>query len=267
MRGVVVVALFAACGRLGFDPAAEEGTVKSDGAPVVDSAFDAAIGSGSYTVSETTAPYAMPADAQPIPGFSSAADEDNFELALPFPFVFYGVTYSTAFANVNGFVTFGPPPAAADSFPNDCPFDATAPDAMIAVFWDDLLAKDSVATAAMSTATIGTAPDRAFVIEWHDLDAFFRAGTGNNNFSQGIKVTQQVVLHESGAIDLHYGPRTPPTQDRDCGLQRHEGCSATVGLEASGGQLSTLVQCGTETGPIAPFSPLVEGRLIRFVPN
>jgi hypothetical protein len=267
MRGVALLALLVGCGRFGFDPT--EGVTKGDDGSVIADAttVDLPSGTGTYAVTEMTVPYAAPANALVVPGFDMTADDNSFEIALPFPFVFYGVPFTTAFANTNGFLTFGAAPASADSFANDCPLDETAPDALIAVFWDDLLFKDTVTTTALSTAVAGTAPDRTFTIEWRDLDAFFRAGTGNNNFSQGIKVTQSIVLHETGVIDLHYGPRTAPNTDRDCGLTRHEGCSATVGLEASGSGLTTPIQCGTETGPAGTFTPLVEGRLIRFTPN
>lgn len=271
MRGVVVLALLGGCGRFGFDPsAAGDGgsTVKPDGAALVDGdpLVDSPIGFGSYTVVDTTVPYASPAGAQPIAGFTADADDDNFALPLPFTFVFFGIPYTSVTASVNGFLTFGVPPVGVDSYENECPFDTTAPDATIAVFWDDLVASQ-LGTPAMATATLGTAPDRAFVVEWRDLDAFYRAGSGNNSFSQGILVTQQVVLHESGAIDLHYGPRTAPAQDKDCGLARHEGCSASVGIEAPGSPIATPIQCGTALGPQAGFAPLVDGRKITLTPN
>jgi len=238
------------------DPAAP------DGAP----GFDAQIGTGSYTVIESTAPYDSPASAQPIPGFAVGSDDQGFVLALPFTFVFYGIPYTSVIASVNGFLTFGAAPSQVESYRNDCPFDATAPDAVIAVFWDDLVSPSSLPNGAMSFASEGSPPDR-FTIEWRDLDAFYQAGNGNNAFSQGMRTTHEVVLHADGSIDLHYGPRTPPTQDKDCGLTRHQGCSATVGLEAPGGMSSVPIQCGTSAGWLTSFAPVVDGRLITFVPN
>jgi hypothetical protein len=74
------------------------------------------------------------------------------------------------------------------------------------------------------------------------------------------------VLHENGVIELDYGPRTPPVYDKDCGLDRHRGCSATVGIEASGGVNAITHQCGTSAGAVPPFTPIDEGLRITFTP-
>ena len=82
-----------------------------------------------------------------------------------------------------------------------------------------------------------------------------------------MRVTQKLVLHQTGAIELHYGPRTTTTVNKDCGLDRPRGCSATVGIEASGGASSLMIQCGTAAGPLPGYSPINEGRLITFTPT
>jgi hypothetical protein len=273
MRGVVVLTLLVGCGRYGFSngvpDALDESSQKADASPAIDAdpTIDTPIGMGSYAITETVSPYTAPTNAQPIPAFTIDSDEEAFPLPLPFTFTFYSVPYTNVSASVNGFLTFGAMPTSVESYLNDCPFDGSAPDAMIAVFWDDLLSPDAMPNGTMSTSVEGAAPDRRFTVEWRDLDAFYQAGGGNNFFSQGVRVTQKVVLHEDGRIDLHYGPRTQPTQNKDCGLARHLGCSATVGLEAAGNTLSTFVQCGTAVGPMAGYGPLDDGRLITFTPN
>jgi hypothetical protein len=278
-RGVAVFALLCGCGRLGFDaPAVVVGG--GDDAPAADPdgqptdvsfdgvlAIDGPIGMGSYNVSEADETYVDPVGLTPVPGFVLGADDENYTLALPFTFRFYGVDYTSVTASMNGYLTFGTPATDVDSYVNDCPNDGTTPDATIAVFWDDLYANAAVPTAMMSTALEGTSPDRKLTVEWKDMDAFYRAGSGNNAFSQGIVVTQKIVLLESGAIELRYGPRTPPAQNRDCGLERDRGCSATVGLEAPGGTLTTPVQCGSAAGAGPGYTPLTDRRVIRFVPN
>src|SRR5205085_897913 len=139
------------------------------------------------------------------------------------------------------------------------------PDAMIAVFWDDLLASAMYdPRGSITFLAEGTAPDRRFTIEWKDLDAFYKQGS--NYFGQKLRVTHKLVLFETGTIELDYGPRTPPTYDKDCGLDRHRGCSATIGIEASGGASAITQQCGTSTGPMAPFTPIDEGTRITFTP-
>ena len=100
------------------------------------------------------------------------------------------------------------------------------------------------------------------------MNASKASAEGSNAFAQGVRVTQALVLHETGTIEMHYGPRTAPkTLNRDCGADRHRGCSATIGLEASGSTLFKNVQCGTSTGPGPGYTPIDEGRLFTYTPS
>lgn len=274
-RAVLLVGLVTGCGRLGFDasgltsdggkPSAKPDAsgIARDAGPVIDTPP----GMGSYTVTQTTAPYTL-LSGEPVPGFAVGADDENYALALPFSFVFYGVPYSQLTVSVNGYVTFGSPVTGTATSDNPCPLAGAPPDATVAVFWDDLYASDTAPLGALSYAYGGAAPDRTLTIEWRDMDAFYTAGGGNNAFTQGVRVTQEVVLHETGVIEMHYGPRTPPTNaNKDCGPDRHRGCSATVGLEAPGTTVLANVQCGTSAGPGPGYTPIDEGRLITFTPN
>lgn len=281
LRACVLMTLLAGtagCGRAGFDALADGPPALGDAGDVIargdaplipdadPAAPDAAIGSGGYTVAVTTAPYVAPVGGTLVPGFMDGADEETWGVALPFPFTFYGLTYDTVTVSVNGFVTFAVPPTdPVESYDNDCPIDATAPDAMIAVFWDDLFASAMYdPRGSITFLAEGAAPDRRFTIEWKDLDAFYKQGA--NYFGQKMRVTHKLVLFENGAIELDYGPRTPPVYDKDCGLDRHRGCSATVGIEASGGLSSMTQQCGTSAGPTPPFTPIDEGLRITYTP-
>jgi hypothetical protein len=273
-RRAVAIALLASCGRYGFSGddgvAGEAGIAKPDTGQLADAdpTIDAALGVGDYTVIESSAPYILLASPTPIVAAGAGADDELFPLALGFTFTFYGIAYTQALVAANGYVTFGNPPAGADNYTNECPLDATPPDSVIAVFWDDLFASKAVMPyGSIGYVESGVAPDRTITIEWRDMDAFYNAGTGGNNFTQLLDVTQAVVLHENGTIDLHYGPRTAPQRDRDCGLERHLGCSATVGLEAPSTTMTKLVQCGTAGGTKISYTPLVEGRLITFTPQ
>ena len=269
---MVTCALASACGRVGFDesapPPGELG--KPDAAPAIDAdpTIDAPIGMGSYAIGETTAPYVVLDTADVVPGFEPGTDEGAYDLVLPFTFTYYGIAYTKISIHTNGYVSFGAPAANPEPYENDCPLDASAPDAMIAVFWDDLFASNTVAPfGTMRSLVAGAAPARTLAIEWRDVDAYYHAGTGNNFFSQGVRITQKVVLHETGAIEIHYGPRTGSSSPKDCGTQRHVGCSATVGLRAPSSAVLQMVQCGSELGFAASATPLVEGRLITFTPT
>lgn len=267
----------AGCGRLGFVPAVpddaavapDDGAVnKPDGqGSTVDApTIDAAPGTGSYLVTQTTAPYTL-LTGTAFPGFAAGvSDDDNFPLTLPFTFTFYGRAFTQLAVNVNGFVTFEFPPTGTETYMNECPFDPTTPNATIAVFWDDLTALTKAPPGAMSYLFDGTSPDRRLTVEWRDLDAYYQQNA-NNAFQSNLRVTEQLVLHETGTIEMHYGPRTAPTVTKDCGIDRHRGCSATVGLEGPAGSPTQMVQCGTAAGPMAGYTPIDDGRLITYVPQ
>lgn len=271
--------LLAACGRRGFgspdggsggddrgggddaqdpDAALAPDAVQPDAAPVAD-----------YTVTSGTTPYTSLPGAAVVPGFVVGADDDSYAMTLPFAFPLYGTSYATIQINVNGFVTFGPAPTGLDAYINDCPLDATTPSATIAVFWDDLFSNSTTApSGSVDYAQSLTTADRWFAVEWRDLDAYYQAGGGNNHFSQNMRVTHQLVLHESGVIEMKYGPRVAPSLDRDCGLARHRGCSATIGIEAAGNSPTRTVQCGTDANALSPgFTPIDVDRTITFTPN
>ena len=262
--GIAALALVAACGRMGFDEQPQDDISKPDESSRVDadSTIDSPIGMGAYTLTESMAPYTVLDGVPALADFVPGEDERVHALALPFTFTFYGIAYDNVSVHTNGYITFGPPAPA--TYGNDCPLDTSGPDAMIAVFWDDLFASKMI----MPFGTIRAVTSPASVeIEWHDMDAYYRAGDGNNFFSQGMRTTQKIVLHPAGKIDLHYGPRTGSTTTKDCGTNRYVGCSATVGLRAPSSAVLHTVQCGTELGPQAGFAPLVEGRLLRFTPS
>ena len=274
MRGFAAsLLLLAGCGRMGFDASTDAGasaSMKADAAPIGDGGgaitIDAPPGSGSYTLTDGTAAY-VPLNGAVVPGFAVLADDENYTMALPFTFRFYGIDYTSVTISMNGYLTFDTPVTGAETENNDCGLDSSPPGATIAVFWDDLYANNTApSTGALSYLADGTAPDRRFTVEWRDMDAYYPAG--NNAFSQGVRVTHEVVLHETGTIEMRYGPRTPPAYpNKDCGADRHRGCSATIGLEASGSQLFDNDQCGTSTGPGPGYTPIDDGRMFTFVPN
>jgi hypothetical protein len=266
-----------ACGRWGFSevvdaqggdavPGDGPSTTKmADAFSSIDAApqIDSPPGVGTYTVAQGSAAYVLLAGSA-VPGFAVGADDQNYVVPLPFTFTYYGVAYTSVTVSVNGYLTFGPQASGSDTYQNDCPLDTTPPDAMIAVFWDDL--ESDPITAPAGYITYATTPS-SIAIEWKDMDGFYRAGSGNNVFAQGMRVTQQVVLHDTGEIEMLYGPRTAPTRNHDCGLDRHRGCSATVGLEAPASTAFSNVQCGSDGGPGPGYVPIDEGRTITFTPS
>ncbi len=273
-RPLLALALFAGCGRLGFD--AVDGGGKGDGDGAADADVDAVgdasldgINLADYTVTTVTGqPYAALPGALAVPGFLTTADDESYAMTMPFTFRLYGVPYTQINISANGFVTFDVAPTGFETWLNDCPLDTTTPAATIAVFWDDLVSNTTTApSATMTYAQDLSGADHWFAIEWRDFDAYYIAGGGNNHFAQGVRVTQQLVLHESGVIEMKYGPRSAPTIARDCGLARHQGCSATVGVEAEGNAPTKTIQCGSATGTVGMFTAIDPGRVVTLTPQ
>ena len=115
-------------------------------------------------------------------------DDSAASIVLPFEFPFYGVTSNKLRVSNNGAVLF-------DALTGEVSYLnqplTTAPDNFIAPFWDDL---DSVA-GNVYWKTIGTAPNRRVVIEWHDRP--------HRNGAPGA-ITFELVLSENGNLAFQY---------------------------------------------------------------
>src|SRR5262249_26004039 len=137
-----------------------------------------------------------------------SGDDASTAVGLPFPFFFYGSTYSRAFVTTNGNLNFL---AANSSFSNVAIPATPAPNAAIYPFWDDLLVD---ANTSMRTMTAGTAPNRTFLIEWRNATFFGNAA---------LRIDFEAELSENGSIVFRYRNLGPD--------QRELGSSATVGIE------------------------------------
>jgi hypothetical protein len=160
----------------------------------------------------------------------------------------------------NGYLTFDSAAVpASEQFNNDCPLDQSAPDDLVAVFWEDLYPRDATAF-ALRYKSEGTAPNRTFSVEWVNFDIYESApceGPQQACNGLGAAVTHMAVLHENGDIEFHYGPRTSPTNPLQC-EQQHLGCSATIGLRSLNGTFDADPS-SCNTGDIA------EGDVIYWV--
>ena len=138
-------------------------------------------------------------------------DEFAGRLRLPFSFPFYGASYDAVFLSDNGYLNF----LAADQynpFPVGIPSTGT-PNAAIYALWQDLYLD---AGSEIDSQTLGSAPNRTFVIEFSGIRSF--SGTGRLSF--------EVKLHEDGTIDLLYGGNPADPGD---------GRNAGVGIENATG--------------------------------
>jgi subtilisin family serine protease len=138
-------------------------------------------------------------------------DEIAGRLRLPFAFDFYGESYQQVYVAENGYVNFLAPDAGF-FIPTAIPASGT-PNAAIYPFWMDLYITD---VGAIDSDTVGTAPNRAFVIEYSDVRVL---GTAT-------LLDFEIKLWENGTIDLLYGSNAANPGD---------GRTATVGIENATG--------------------------------
>ena len=148
-------------------------------------------------------------------------DDQNVNVTIPFPFTYYGQTSTDARICTNGWVELGQT-AGTCSFSNGAIPSTARPNAVYP-FWDDLVVD---ADASIRTATLGTAPNRRFVIEWRNVRFF------SSPVDLTRRLTFNVVLHENGEILTQY------KEIADDGRER--GDSATIGIESGGGTIALM---------------------------
>jgi Malectin domain/Carboxypeptidase regulatory-like domain/Kelch motif/Viral BACON domain len=146
--------------------------------------------------------------------FPLSGDDSFAPVTLPFPFSFYGQTYTSGNVCTNGFITFGT---------GTCPFtnssipSGATPNNAIYPFWDDLFVDPP--TGSMFTSTLSN-PDR-FVIEWRNV-RFFADTTRRMDI--------EVVLYANGQILTQYRNIADDSRER--------GNSATLGIENADGSVA-----------------------------
>lgn len=165
-----------------------------------------------YACSTGTGGYVAASTALALTG-----DAEIKTVDLPFPVTMHGGTFSSATVSTEGLVTFGPSPDKNSLWNNLAMPNRTAPNAIVAPFWDDLYIDSA---ASMWTQTLGTAPNRSFVIEWRNA-RLFDVPTDRLSF--------EVVFHEDGRIGFHYG-----TVDTTW----EQGGAATIGIENASGTVA-----------------------------
>ena len=157
--------------------------------------------SGAYTALTTgrNIVFTATASATADPGLG---DDRNFTLpnnTIPFTFSFNGVGYTGVNINTNGYVTFGTTlPATTDRSGIS---DATLWDGSIAALGKDLCANNNSGTLGeISYQTLGSSPNRKFVIQYAKYRNYSTSTTVTENFNF------QIVLNEtSNKIDIIYG--------------------------------------------------------------
>ncbi len=172
----------------------------------------------------------------------SAADDASEMVPLGFTFVFYGVSYTSAFVGSNGYLTFG---AGDSSFANsDLSTNTNVPVPGVFAFFDDL---DPSSGGTIRYDTFGPPGSRVFVVEFDDVEHF--PGSPNG-------ITFQIRLFEgSNDVEVHYLDPAFASAVFDF------GASATTGVRA-GTAGSPFLQYSNNSAVLDP------GLAIRyFVPR
>ncbi|WP_375579441.1 choice-of-anchor D domain-containing protein [Marivirga tractuosa] len=120
---------------------------------------------------------------------SNVGGDGTAQVPLSFAFEFYGESYSSAFVNANGFVSFQAP-AGANTWTNSQIPTNDNVNNMIAGFWNDIEPQEF--NGAVHYQDFGD----KFIVQWTDATEYF--GSADES------VTFQIVLHDDGNIDIYY---------------------------------------------------------------
>jgi hypothetical protein len=154
-------------------------------------------------------------------------DDGTGPISMGFTFTFIGNDYTDIYISSNGYLTFDP--ADVTDLSDDAIPDATLPNNIIAVAWDDLDPGNGGQPAmnVVRYSTEGTAPNRVFVVEYFNVDQW---PSGNN-------ITTQAQLYEgSNIIEIH---TTTKPDDGGGSTQGIENFDGSDGLAVPGRNAQT----------------------------
>jgi PKD repeat protein len=134
-----------------------------------------------YTFAQSTTTYSS------ITGtalFTTTWDDNVQNLTLPFSFQFNGGTYTAINVSSNGFVTFGTTAPSATSY---TPISATTGyNGAISAFGRDIVANAEACT----YTTLGTAPNRTFVVQWNNARRYSGGGLAGDVLNFQIRLSE-----------------------------------------------------------------------------
>jgi len=151
----------------------------------------------------------------------SLSDDGAQSVTIPFAFSFYGTGSSNLCIGNNGELRLGASDCSSSPYNN-----ATLPSTnlngpAILPYWDDMLPNGTI-----YYATVGTAPNRQFIVEYQNK--FVYGDSGDPTGQTGA--TWEAILNEAdGAVAFQY----QTTSFGGAGANYDNGVSATVGLQAN----------------------------------
>lgn len=192
-----------------------EATVGTNTTTVASFAAAATPAGAGYRLSEQVVPY-TPANGGVL---ALTGDDAYARVSLPFPITLYGQSFSSGWVDTNGLVSFTDPgEPSSDSWPIPSTAGPGEPNAAVYPFWHDWVVD---AEASVRTATVGSAPNRQFIVEWRNVFSYEDPNT---------RVSFEVVFDEAGGFGFAY-------TDLD-GTFLELGGGATIGIENADGTVA-----------------------------
>ncbi|HMI78744.1 MAG TPA: T9SS type A sorting domain-containing protein [Ferruginibacter sp.] len=151
-------------------------------------------------------------------------------IALPFSFRFYGNILNAVNISTNGWVGLGSSNSTTTGYGVALP-NAAAPNNVIHAITSDLTFAGVTNTAVLQYFTVGTVPNRRFVIDYSSIKFFTGSATAN----------VQVILYETtNVVEVHTTSCTNNTEVKAQGIENSTGTVASVAT----GRNNTAVWAG-----------------------
>jgi hypothetical protein len=146
-----------------------------------------------YSFSQTSTSYVAIPTTGATTLHATGWDDGIATATIPFSFYFAGATYTTCSVNSNGYLTFGTTTSGTTGY---TPIAATTGyNGAISAFARDLTDGPSGAQNPIICNTIGTAPNRTFVVQWSNARRYFGSAS-----LAGDLYNFQICLNEGGGI-------------------------------------------------------------------
>jgi RHS repeat-associated protein len=189
-----------------------------------------------YSMTKSTGPFISAGTVVDMAG-----DDDAVSwMPLPFSVPFFGEEMDQIWVSNDGYLSFSD----LDTWP--WPFEQSAPDPglpnnVLMPFMDDFIIDGE--TSQVRTASMGTAPNRQFIVEWRDAEAVGEPD-GTPTF--------EVIMSENGTIQFRYSGTDPDSA-------REKGSRATIGIENEAGTSAVMYSHNEES--------IVDETIITFTPT
>jgi hypothetical protein len=169
-------------------------------------------------------------------------DDAASQVSLPVPFSYFGQTFSQARVCTNGWVSFID--TTSNSLSNKGLPSASTPIQTLAVFWDDLIIRNT----ATSAVHVGRAAGKT-IIQYKNFEVFG---------STGDVLNFEIKLFDNGVIEYHYGSMVGPRADGNSATRWIDNLDGTAALAIS-------VRSGVVAQNVGPL--VIPNTAFRFTPR